>query len=214
MKMLGFKILFLLLISCVALPLFMKGPDGQPIMTLDDWIPHNAIAWVKQVIGGASDMIDNASEMAGDSPLGNGPAGTTGAGAEIYTWRDENGVLHYSDTPHAAVGAEEIVPIVVPDDGLAIPANRFVQSGLAPPELQSTRNKSGGAVLLEERTFPSARSSGSKSGKNSDGSTTGASLEDLDAITQGDFSNAGAVIKDLPQLLEQLKTARGEERAQ
>ena len=210
MKMLGFKLLFLLLISCVALPMFIKGPDGQPIMTLDDWIPHNAIAWVKQAMGGASDMIDNAAEMVGDSPLGNGPAGTTGAGAEIYTWRDENGVLHYSDTPHAATGADEIVPIVVPDDGLAIPTNRFVQSGLAPPESQSSRHNSGGAVLLEERTFPRAKSSG----KSADGSSSGTSLEDLDAITQGDLSNAGAVIKDLPQLLEQLKTARGEGRVQ
>ena len=194
MKLLGFKLILLLLVLGVGVPMIMPRPDGKPIMTVDDWIPHDTIAWFKRSFSGLSDLVEDGQEgVAGLQP------GATGAGTEIYTWRDDNGVLHYSDTPVDGAGT-----VLVPDNGLAIPAERFVQSGLAPAESDNEQAQYGGAILLEERAFPDGKQS--KSGAK--GKSAGASLADIEALANGDFSNAGDVIRDLPALMEQLKQAR------
>lgn len=194
MKLLGFKLILLLLVLGVGVPMFMTGPGGKPIMTVDDWIPHDTIAWFKRSFSGLSDLFEEGQE----SVTGFQPS-STGAGTEIYTWRDSNGVLHYSDTPVDGAGT-----LLVPHDGLEIPSDRFVQSGLGPADNNTEQPQSGRATLLKERAFPSNRQS--KSGAND--KTAGASLADIEAMANGDFSNAGGVMGDLPALMEQLKQAK------
>ncbi len=187
MKMLGFKLIMLLLVMGVAMPMLVPGPDGKPIMSLDDWIPHDLLRSLGQLGDDVVDVVESGKDAANTQ--------ITGAGAEIYSWRDERGVIHYSDTP--IEGAE---PIVVPHDGLAIPADRFVQSGLAPAadEQPSQRPKS---TLLRERD-PLDPGAGSESAPAKPG------LEQLQALGEGDFSNAAAVLENLPELLEQARAAR------
>ncbi len=194
MKILGFKLLLFFLIFAVIAPMLMRGPDGEPIMTLDDWIPHDLIALVVGASSSVSDTVVSTGAELGVEGL----VGTVGAGVEIYTWTDESGVLHYSDTP-----IQGAAPMLVPQDGLEIPAERFVRSGLAPVKPASRSGNKGRSILLDEAPFPEA-SNGSSS----------ASLGDVEAMARGDFSNAAEVMQNLPELLEQLKVARGQVRAE
>ncbi len=195
MKLFAIKMIFLLVMLGFVAPMFIRGPDGKPIMSMDDWIPHSAIAWTTKSYHRISNWFDElGSPTVIQSQDGDVIPSITGAGAEIYSWRDENGVLHFSDTPVS--GAQSLT---VPDDGLEIPADRFVQSGLAPAEPKRS-SASGGvqAILLKERE-----------GRKVDGSSAGAaSLGDVDALANGDLSSAGKVMGNLPELMEQLKEAR------
>ena len=99
---------------------------------------------------------------------------------------------------------------LVPHDGLAIPADKFIQDGLSPTETVSSTTRRR-AFLLEEQSFRSQMSASKKKNKNKKkpaAATGGASLADIEAVANGDMSNLGAVLKDLPQLVGQAKEAR------
>ena len=83
----------LLIIACIA-PLFIKGPDGEPIMTLDDW---------------KFDVPDSVAGLfGGDSPVAlPGTETVTAPDLPVYKWQDEEGQWHFSNTPPAG-GAEEV----------------------------------------------------------------------------------------------------------
>ena len=207
MKILSIKLLLLLIGLAVIAPLFIRGPSGEPIMTLDDWVPHSLMGWSENVIDGFAGWVDGLSS---ESSLINPSASTViGAGAEIYTWRDSQGVLHFSDSP--VEGAEVTL---VPHDGLAIPADKLIQDGLSPAKPAS--NTTGPrAFLLEEQAFSNRNSAfknkdKKKSEVSSGGATSAesATLADIEAVANGDMSKLSVVLKDLPQLVEQAKQAR------
>lgn len=60
-------------------PMFIKGPDGKPLMTLESWIPKDAVTLVDKV----SDLTNNAPIAAGSSASGK---------QTFYKWKDEDGV--------------------------------------------------------------------------------------------------------------------------
>ena len=200
MKMLGIKLLLLLLGLGIVAPMFIPGPDGEPIMSLDDWIPHTLISRSKEVINGLEDLTDRAGDLPSDvglvdrltHPLSNfSTKDELASGTAVFTWRDENGVLHYSDIP-----IEGATVVVIADDALAIPASRFMHSSLPPNEsTPSASNIDSSAVLLEERDY-------------SNDSNRDANFEDIEALVNGDFSKLGSVLKNLPQWVEQAKQAR------
>ena len=187
MKMLGFKLVMLLLVGVVAMPMLIPGPDGEPIMTPGDWIPSDTIGALLNFGDHVVDAVEAGVEQSDPAVIG--------AGAQIYSWRDERGVIHYSDTP--VEGAE---PIVVPHDGLAIPAQRFVQSGLAPAAPPASGSRARSTLLLERD--PLDRSRPADNGKPAPG------LAELEALRQGDLSNAATVLENLPELLEQARAVR------
>ena len=81
----------LLIIACIA-PLFIKGPDGEPIMTLDDWriyLPQS----LDDLVPGASNEMEQA---------------VPSAPTTVYKWQDENGQWHFSNTPPETGIAEEL----------------------------------------------------------------------------------------------------------
>ena len=97
MKILSFKLLFILVGLGVIAPLFIRGSDGETIMSLDDWVPHTLIRWSDSIVGGLDGWVSGVfSETA---LIDDSSQAVIGAGAEIYTWRDKQGVLHFSDTP-------------------------------------------------------------------------------------------------------------------
>ena len=215
MKMLGIKLLLLLIALGVIAPMFIHGPDGEPIMQLDDWVPHRLIGWSENLVGGLaswsntlSNKVAFAENPTAKMSLTEAPLQTVvGAGTAIYTWRDSKGVLHFSDTPVDEAGVMHI-----PDDGLAIPADKFIQSGLAPAE-PSAAEARGRAYLLKEPSFSGRNSSGIDSGmdnrsKGNAKSAKQANLADIEALANGDLSKLGTVLKELPQLLEQAKQAQ------
>ena len=77
-------VIALVIIACIA-PFFIKGPDGEPLMTLDDW---------------ASDMpeLPELPVNAGDTE--------PSAPQEVYRWQDEEGQWHFSNTPPDGAAVE------------------------------------------------------------------------------------------------------------
>lgn len=75
------KLLVLLLILACAGPFFIKGPDGRPLMSID-----------KLKLPELSMPSFDISSVAPD-------ADEQGDGLRVYKWRDEKGVVHYSDSP-------------------------------------------------------------------------------------------------------------------
>lgn len=68
------KLLLLALVGVLVAPMFIKGPDGEPIVTLQDVVPTAS------------------SESAYVSPSSSSSKLTT-----VYKWQDENGQWHFSD---------------------------------------------------------------------------------------------------------------------
>ena len=85
----------LLIIACI-LPLFIKGPDGKPIMTLDDW--------KLEVPTSLSGLADDAMQE-----LGPEVGQEVKEPATVYKWQDEKGQWHFSNQPpDVPEGAEEM----------------------------------------------------------------------------------------------------------
>ena len=71
-----------LIIACIA-PLFIKGPDGEPIMSFDDW---------------KIELPDSLDELfAGRKTEPSAPAQSEPT--TVYKWQDEDGQWHFSNTP-------------------------------------------------------------------------------------------------------------------
>ena len=68
----------LVILACIG-PFFIKGPNGKPLMTIEDLLP-----------AGASEPAPIESKT-------------------VYRWQDENGVWQFSDDPAAAGLAEQMV---------------------------------------------------------------------------------------------------------
>ena len=115
-------IIGVLIIACIA-PLFIKGPDGKPIMTIDDWIPE---------------VPESAEKLAGNIADEVVPTEPT----RVYKWQDEDGQWHFSNTPPNALASEEMEldgdinimdPFEVPEEeeevasgGMEMPSNPFM----------------------------------------------------------------------------------------
>lgn len=92
------KLMMFLVVLALAAPFVMKGPDGKPLMTLDDIkIPDISMPEeIKQLPGKVEDMqrqISNATQ---------GDKSSSGNSSKVYSWVDEQGNQHYSNTPPAA----------------------------------------------------------------------------------------------------------------
>lgn len=82
----------LLIVACIA-PFFIKGPDGEPVMTLDDWrveLPEAMTSWFDQ------------------PSTSSGVTGESAAASKIYKWQDEDGSWHFGNAPPEAVVAEAL----------------------------------------------------------------------------------------------------------
>lgn len=73
----AYTMMVLLLFGALALPFFMKGPNGQPIVTVDDMVGEG-------VVSSVSDLMP-AVELGRGEPL------------EMYSWQDEHGVWQFGE---------------------------------------------------------------------------------------------------------------------
>ena len=92
------RLMALVLVLAMAGPFVLKGPDGQPLMSMAD-------------VRAAATRTGNSMKMQwrrlrGDvgQALGDENAGKV----EMHRWQDANGQWHYSDEPPDGVGAETI----------------------------------------------------------------------------------------------------------
>ena len=75
------KLILLALGGAMVAPMYIKGPNGKPLMTLDDWIPKDAIA-----------VLDATTESAGEVVSGSGKQ-------TFYKWKDADGVWQMTQNP-------------------------------------------------------------------------------------------------------------------
>jgi len=99
-----------LIIACIA-PLFIKGPDGEPLMSLDDWMP-----------GPVDELIPQDVQ---DMAVPNEP--TT-----VYKWQDENGQWHFSSAPPADVADAETMELDGDINIMQAPPPGMTQQAAAP----------------------------------------------------------------------------------
>lgn len=119
---LGIKLMGLLLIMAVAAPFILKGPDGRPLMSLDQWRPPAlpSLPAMPSLRSTFSSNGDSTAATVSDSPPSPGtsmpegfsssqgfipdPAHPVSAQAGIfYRYRDRDGSWTWSDTPKAGV---------------------------------------------------------------------------------------------------------------
>jgi len=82
------KLLVLLLILACASPFFIRGPNGKPLMSLNKLkFPELAIPSIA-TLKNKLDLFNSTEKMRQAKNKGD---------IEVYKWRDEKGVVHYSD---------------------------------------------------------------------------------------------------------------------
>ncbi|WP_145999168.1 DUF4124 domain-containing protein [Oceanicoccus sp. KOV_DT_Chl] len=104
-----------LILLGIGLPMVMTGPNGKPIMTINDWIPD--ISGLKpknfNVEGRVEHLksltnLTDGSEPTAQNPVktavDNSPGQLSASSGKMYKWQDENGRWHFSsEKPTAAV---------------------------------------------------------------------------------------------------------------
>ena len=76
------KIMIVLVILACIGPFFLKGPDGKPLMTLDDWKPEFPEVLIDLLPKSAKGSLED--EAAVNEPT------------KVYRWQDEDGIWHFS----------------------------------------------------------------------------------------------------------------------
>lgn len=84
----------LLIIACIA-PLFVKGPNGEPLMTLEDWKIDLPVQ-IKDLVGNLTGGAKKLSPVEGQHPT------------QVFKWQDDEGQWHFSNAPPNLEIAEEI----------------------------------------------------------------------------------------------------------
>lgn len=108
-----------LIIACIA-PLFIKGPDGEPIMTFDDWSID------------LPDSIDELLSTGNTEPADPEQSQPT----TVYKWQDENGQWHFSSTPPDLETAET----------MELDGNINIMDAFEPPPREETTVATGDAM--------------------------------------------------------------------
>jgi hypothetical protein len=89
-------LLMLVLIFAVLLPMMIKGPNGQPIMALEDWLPDsytllaNLPLSLTEVVQLGSDEPASRTATQADAIKLSANSG------QIYKWQDQQGRWHFS----------------------------------------------------------------------------------------------------------------------
>ena len=83
------KLLLLILVIAMVAVFFIDGPDGEPLMTLEKLQQPDALSNLQETVG---EITGSGQDAAGKQP-------TADNKAKVYSWKDEQGNLHYSNVP-------------------------------------------------------------------------------------------------------------------
>ncbi len=114
-------LIFIVVLLGLALPMFLKGPDGKPIMALSDWVPDvdqqvldmdKLGSSLEQLTSGAGGESPFTAPQTADEPSTKVVAAKSGSGSRMYKWQDEKGRWHFSSEkpPQHIQAAEEELP--------------------------------------------------------------------------------------------------------
>lgn len=85
------KLLLLLIVIALAAPFIIEGPDGEPLMTLDDLKDSQGLAKLTDTLG------QQVTAPFKDEHDRQAPASSKKT--RVYSWKDEQGNVHYSNIP-------------------------------------------------------------------------------------------------------------------
>ena len=97
------KLLILLVIIALAAPFFIKGQDGRPLMTLEDIQKPDSLENYAESLGKMGGSVSGVAKDAGKK--------SPESSARVYSWRDEQGNVHYSNVPPKEAAAVETVKV-------------------------------------------------------------------------------------------------------
>jgi len=89
MKLKLLRLFLPILVLIFVLPMIVPGPDGEPVMGLDDWLPSTA------------PIKASVEKLRPKEPT------------VLFKWQDENGQWHFSDKP--VDSAKQLIKTEVPD---------------------------------------------------------------------------------------------------
>ena len=135
-------ILVLVLLLGVVLPMMIKGPDGKPIMSVDDWIPdvdtEQVTGAVDQLQALSSGQVapDQAGTLPDPSPNNapmvkdSDPAMLGSSSGKMYKWQDENGRWHFSSQKPAASEHAQVEDLPDMENVMDAPVNEEENSSM------------------------------------------------------------------------------------
>jgi len=100
--------MLLALVMSYASLFIIKKPDGTPIRTLDSLVPSFDFTPVTNAINAALVLLEGSGEEAKSGIVVSGITGQITTATTTYKWRDENGNLHYTDSPPAGMASETV----------------------------------------------------------------------------------------------------------
>lgn len=103
------KFLLFILVLGIAGLFFIKKPNGQPWLSVDDFMPN-----IPELMAQGSNLFDSAQRSVDKATSSDPNAGKT----KVYKWRDSSGNWHLSDKPISAAGGRDQVMHVDPDTNL------------------------------------------------------------------------------------------------
>ncbi len=83
------KLILLALVAMLALPMFLVKPNGERMMSWKDWLPDS------KALDTAADKL---RAVANSNPDFSGTPSLKGS-SKMYSWKDERGVMHFSEEP-------------------------------------------------------------------------------------------------------------------
>lgn len=115
--MAGFLVLFVLVV-----PMFLKGADGKPVMSISDWLPGSdrLVGWAREIRQDVLRTVSGEEQIAEEEVSVQTPAQPTGTdirtapksfapeSGKMYKWRDEQGRWHFSSDKPADLRAVSI----------------------------------------------------------------------------------------------------------
>jgi len=155
--------------------LFLPGPDGEPMMSLES-LPGYGLFSAAIDAEGFSDVAEGASEAIDGEPRS----------TEIYQWTDEDGTVHFTDKP---MNGAKVHTIAAPND--PIPAGNFTGENFQKPRAEFKPK----ALKINDSRF-SKKTSVANDDKSS------VKPEDFDNLIDGDHRNIREIIDQLPDYLQ------------
>jgi len=147
------KILLLLLVAALVAPFVLKGPDGQPLMTLDEIQKPEVLSNLKESISEVSMPFQGGEKEQ--------PPTLKAAKRKLYSWKDEQGNVHYSNvapTDSASIKTIHVDPNInvikmdKPEEGqsAALPVQEEQGQPGTGPSMISVYTPEGTQKLIDE----------------------------------------------------------------
>ena len=173
----------LMIVGLFVVMMVLPGPNGETMMSLQDLPGYGLFSAANKAVDKVSAKVE---ETQGHS--------------QIYTWVDATGQVHYSDKPINGAERHELSSA-----NNAIPADNFTGEAYAPIKKKTSSPRS---FFIKDSNTSSRAAKFKSSTAGSSSSNSQLSSQDFSDLAEGDLSNAGEILQQLPDYLQQAQQQR------